>query len=265
MRTNIAGDPDAEVRSRTTDIYGRIRDDIVRGRLPPASKLKIEVLREHYGVGATPIREALSLLTADGLVARVDQRGFRVSEVSSSEFEELLEIRCTIEGRALRLSVERGDSDWEERVVLARYRLHRTPRIIGGDDTEWERCHKSFHMTLISACGSQTLLRMCNQLYDENNRYRYIARLGPNARPTVYQEHDALAETALARNVDKAVQLLAEHYTATGHLLREALRLMDATVAATDAEQPTPAPDTGQSGGGLAVALRTSDSNRSSD
>ena len=258
MRLNTAGDPGAEVRSRTTDIYGRIRDDIVRGHLPPASKLKIEVLRERYGVGATPIREALSLLTADGLVARVDQRGFRVSEVSSAEFDELLEIRCTIEGRALRLAVERGDSDWEERVVLSRYRLHRTPRILGGDDTEWERCHKSFHMTLISACGSQTLLRMCNQFYDENNRYRYIARLGPNARPTVYEEHDALAETALARDVDKAVELLAEHYTATGHLLRQALRQMDASAAVKDAGQARPAPHKGSAGGRPAFAnLRT--------
>ena len=248
MRLKTAGDPDPESRSRTTDIYGRIRDDIVRGHLPPASKLKIEVLREHYGVGATPIREALSLLTADGLVARVDQRGFRVAEVSSAEFEELLEIRCAIEGRALRLAVERGNRDWEERVVLARFRLSRTPRVLGGDDTEWERCHKSFHMTLISACGSQTLLRLCNQLYDENNRYRYIARLGPNARPTVYQEHDALAETALARNVDRAVELLAEHYTATGHLLREALRLQDAQLAGSE---------TGEAGLAAGPKLRT--------
>jgi GntR family transcriptional regulator, carbon starvation induced regulator len=237
MRMNIGGEPDAESRSRTTDIYERIRHDVICGRLAPGSRLKIEVLREHYGVGATPIREALSLLSADGLVARVEQRGFRVAEVNSSEFEELLAIRCSIEGRALRLAVERGGSDWEERVVLARFRLSRTPRQVNGEITEWERCHKGFHMALISACGSQTLLRLCNQLYDENNRYRYIARLRPEARPAVYEEHDRLAEVALSRDGELAVQLLAEHYTATGHLLREALHLLDANPPQPDGER----------------------------
>ena len=61
-------------RSRTSSIYDQLRDDIIQGQLPPGLKLKIDVLREHYGVGATPIREALSLLTADGLVERLEQR-----------------------------------------------------------------------------------------------------------------------------------------------------------------------------------------------
>jgi GntR family transcriptional regulator, carbon starvation induced regulator len=255
MGVNNVGDPDAEARSRTTDIYERIRDDVIRGHLAPGSRLKIEVLRERYRVGATPVREALSLLTADGLVARVEQRGFRVSEVSSSEFEELLAIRCSIEGRALQLAVARGGSDWEERVVLARYRLSRTPRDVGGDDTDWERCHKDFHMTLISGCGSQTLLRLCNQLYDENSRYRYVARLGPGARPTVYEEHERLAEVALLRDRDLAVQLLSAHYTATGDLLRVALHLEDAKSPGRGAERPDPAPGK-RSGGRPAAALK---------
>ena len=211
-------------RSRTADIFERIRQDIIRGRHAPGAKLKIEALREQYSSGATPVREALSLLAADGLVSREHQRGFRVAGISTSEFEELLAIRCFIEGRALRLSMESGGEAWEEAIVVARHRLQsRTELRTDGDTTEWERHHKSFHMALISACGSKTLLRLSNQLYDQNSRYRHVARLKGGARPTIAREHDDIAEAVLAREADRAVKLLETHYQTTGKLLREAL------------------------------------------
>ncbi len=55
------------------------------GRLAPGAKLKIELLQERYQVGATPLREALSLLCATGLVERIEQRGFRVARVGAEE------------------------------------------------------------------------------------------------------------------------------------------------------------------------------------
>lgn len=213
---------DEDRRSRTSRTYGRLRDDIIRGHLLPGAKLKIEELRLQYQVGATPIREALSLLTADGLVERLDQRGFRVANVSAAEFEELLATRCWVEGRALRLAIERGDKLWEERIVLAHYRLSRTARPdnpSSGDNVEWERNHKSFHISLVSACGSEVLLRLCRQLYDENNRYRFLSR--SYKRPEVYAEHEQIAQAVLARDADLAVQRLVEHYTRTGELLRQ--------------------------------------------
>ena len=214
-------------RSRTGRIYGRLRDDIIQGKLSPGSKLKIEDLKARYETGATPLREALSLLTTDGLVERLEQRGFRVAEASAREFEELLAIRCWIEERALRLAIRLGDRSWEESIVLARYRLTSTPRVSPDvnypESADWERAHKDFHLSLVAACGSTTLLRLCNQLYDENNRYRYIARLSNNERPDVLKEHEAIADAVLARDADLAVRLIIDHYTLTGNLLRQSI------------------------------------------
>lgn len=237
-------------RSRTSDIYARVRDDIVVGAFPPGSKLKIETLRARYGLGATPIREALSMLAADGLVEREDQRGFRVAIVSASEFEELLRFRCSVEERALRLSIERSGPEWEEAIVVARYRLASTPRLRadGEIDPVWERRHKDFHMSLVSGCGSSLLLRLSDQLYAENNRYRYIARLGGSARSDVNEEHEQIAEAALARDADRAVGLLIGHFERTGKLLQAKLRRDE---AAGEAEA---AGETGAAGGGGASA-----------
>jgi GntR family transcriptional regulator, carbon starvation induced regulator len=211
-------------RSRTSDIYDRIRDDIIRGRLGPGLKLKIELLRDHYGVGATPIREALSLLTADGLVERLEQRGFRVAEMNDAEFDELLALRCWVEERAVRQAIARGGKEWEEGIVLGRFHLSRTPRIPpdvnSAANADYEHYHRAFHHSLVAACGSNTLLRLWNQLYNEANRYRYMARLSSYDRPNIGGEHDAIAAAVLARDADLAVRHLVAHYRRTGELLR---------------------------------------------
>lgn len=212
-----------ETGSITSKAYQRLRADIMNGVLLPGQKLKIEELRERYDAGSSPIREALSLLTSDHFVERIDQRGFRVTQISPEEFDELLKTRCWLEERALRESLANGASGWEEQVVLATYRLSRVPRWEDEDshiaNPEWERRHKTYHMTLISACGSSILLKFCDQLYDQNVRYRQISGLTAYPSRDVNAEHGAICDAVLARNADLAVELLMDHYTRTGKFL----------------------------------------------
>ncbi|HBV62060.1 MAG TPA: hypothetical protein DEF45_03460, partial [Rhodopirellula sp.] len=71
-------DPTArKTASMTSRAYGQMKKDIISGRLRPGQKLKIDELRQVYDAGTSPIREALSLLTSDYFVDRIDQRGFR--------------------------------------------------------------------------------------------------------------------------------------------------------------------------------------------
>lgn len=222
-------DPLAAVGSQsiTSRAYGRLKRDIISGALRPGSKLKIEELRSQYSLGTSPIREALSLLTSDHLVERIDQRGFRVAPVSASEFEELLKTRCWLEERALRESIANGPAQWEEQVVLANYRLSRIPRSQSDKNfvanADWEAAHKVFHQTLISQCGSSILLKFCDQLYDQNVRYRQLS--GTKAYPTrdVAEEHNAICDAVLARDADAAARLLVAHYSQTGMFLKNEL------------------------------------------
>lgn len=210
--------------SMTSRAYSRLRKDIISGTLKPGRKLKIEELRRTYDAGSSPIREALSLLTSDNLVERIDQRGFRVCPVSSAEFIELIKTRCWVDERALRESIANGTSKWEEQVVLANRRLSRIPRSEAEDhfvaNAEWETCHKIFHMTLISQCGSSMLLRFCDQLYDQNIRYRQLS--GATAYPSrdIVEEHSSICNAILAADADLAAKLLIQHYNQTGDFLK---------------------------------------------
>ena len=146
-----------QVPTLARQVMGRLRRDILEGALPPGSRLRIEGLRERYGVGASPLREALSQLAAEELVLRVDQRGFRVASAEPETLRDLIETRCLVETAALRAAIARGDAAWEERVLVAHHRLARTSRSAKPErfvpHPEWEAHHRAFHWRCWRAAG----------------------------------------------------------------------------------------------------------------
>ncbi|NND89480.1 MAG: FCD domain-containing protein [Granulosicoccus sp.] len=205
--------------SATQRTYLAIRRMIVAGVIKPGEKLKIEQLRTRLDTGASPIREALSLLTSEHLVTRIDQRGFRAAETSRKNFNEILEMRCELEEMALRKSIGRATDAWEEGVMLANYRMVRA-RQQGGE--KFEDLHKAFHMALLANCDAPILLQFCSQLYDLNIRYRYLAGLALNyQKRDVDTEHRRIMECAIARDADTASAELKSHYRQTGAFIAE--------------------------------------------
>ena len=208
-------------RSLTSLAHSRIREMVLSGELPPGSRIQIDALRKTLEMGASPVREALSILSSEQLVVRHEQRGFRTPEISASDFSVLLDTRCQIEALAFADAIRHGGPDWEERIVLLRYRLNSLDR--NGGATAWETAHRDFHSALVAACPSRYLLNFCEQLYDLAVRYRNIASLVAYPSRKVDEEHSAIADAALARDVDRAVDLLIDHYGKTGEFLYQRL------------------------------------------
>ena len=208
--------------STTQKVFEQLRTRIIQGEIAPGERLKVESLKVLLNTGASPIREALSLLTSYQLVERIDQRGFRAAPASHTQFREILMLRCQLEDIALRASIEAGDDSWEEQVVLIHHRLSKAPR---DDQQRWEVLHKQFHRTLLAACGSPILLRFCDQLYDLNIRYRFLAGTsGRYAQRDVAGEHAGIVQAVLERDAEDACARLNEHYTLTGEFLSDNLR-----------------------------------------
>lgn len=214
---NIQNNRGQKESSATQGAYLSIRDMILTGQLPAGDKLKIEKLRVMLNTGASPVREALSLLTSDMLVERIDQRGFRAAPASQANFEEILMLRCTLEDMAIRMSVTNGDADWEDALVLSHHRMKKLAAT--GDDT-FEEAHKSFHMALLDNCGSPMLLKYCSQLYDLNIRYRYLAAGSESYQSrNIPAEHEDILSAAVQRDSGLAAQCLITHYKLTGDYL----------------------------------------------
>lgn len=220
VAADVLAHPDSSAQPSTTQrVANQLRQLIIQGELPPGQKLKVDSLKSMLGTGASPIREALSLLTSDLLVERLDQRGFRVAPASVGHFKEILMLRCELEGLALTASLKAGDAGWEESLVLAHYRLTRAAR---EDAHARESFHRAFHLALINACGSPILLRFCEQLYDLNIRYRNLA--GRSVRyeeRDIHREHQEILDAAVERDITGAVASLEAHYRVTGEFLSE--------------------------------------------
>ncbi len=205
----------------------KLRNEIIAGAVDPDSKLLIRPLAERYGMGLSPIREALSRLAVEGWLRQTDQRGFTVTPLSLEDLRDLTATRCLLNESALAASIAQGDALWEESVVLARHRLLRTPRqtneAAGIRSPQWENAHKAFHASLISACGSQRICAQDAQLFDAFERYRIIARVAVAHGRSDTDEHDAIADAVLKRDAKQAVTLLNSHIRLTEMLVREAL------------------------------------------
>ena len=211
--------------TRATNVYDRLRGDLLGGELEPGAKLAIEALAERYEASATPLREALNRLVSDGLVERREQRGFVVAGISAEDLAEITKTRCWLEEIALRESIAAHSTAWEEALVLAHHRLARTPRSLSEsrfeDNPEWEPMHRAFHRALIGGCGSRWLLSFCEQLADQHHRYRRLSAPRAFAKRGVKSEHQQLVEAALEGRVDEAVDLLRAHYQRTEKIIHD--------------------------------------------
>jgi DNA-binding GntR family transcriptional regulator len=206
--------------------YERLRADVLSGRLAPGQKLGIESLRDQYDTGATPVREALNRLAAEGWVLHLEQRGFAVAPVSEAALRELAQTRIWVETLALRESMEQTHPAWEESIVVALHRLSKTPRSLSSarynENPEWEKLHRALHMALVGNCGSRWLIGFCEQLYDQAYRYRQLAVKRAYKSRNELAEHRAVVDAVVAADPDGACAALEAHYTRTTRIILEA-------------------------------------------
>jgi DNA-binding GntR family transcriptional regulator len=205
--------------TRASEVYDQLKVDILQGRLQADQKLKIEELSNFYSTGASPLREALNRLSAEGLVSRSDQRGFNVAPLHWEELDSLTETRCFIEGKALEESIQNRTDDWESKLALLIHKLSRTPRSLETKEhnanPEWELLHKEFHKTLLENAPSRWLKEFSETLSTESYRYRQVAASKHFGKRDHHAEHIAIFQAAINGDIKSAKELLLEHYRTT--------------------------------------------------
>jgi GntR family transcriptional regulator, carbon starvation induced regulator len=204
--------------TRTEAAFAALRADIIKGSRQPGERLRIERLKELYGIGPTPLREALQRLCAEGLVVAQGNRGFSVAGLDPQEFSDLNTARIEIEKVALAFSLSRGNEDWEGEVAAAAWRMQKADRALKdgtGSLEAWERANTAFHHAMVAACGSEWILRIRAMLNDQYARFRRAAVGLHRDERDLALEHAAIADAVLARNVELACRLTERHYRAT--------------------------------------------------
>lgn len=195
--------------------YERLRADILAGHYAAGEKLGVHSLREHYAIGASPLREALNRLVADGFVSLIGQRGFRVAPISIADLRDVTRLRIIFETEALRDSIAAGDDHWEAGIVAAYHRLAKLELLPMTDFADWEARNAAFHDALVAACPSPRLLQFRRNLFDQHKRYRSLSSGRLAAARDIAREHHEIMQKTLARAADAACAAVAAHIQKT--------------------------------------------------
>lgn len=194
-------------------IASSLRRDIAFGELSPDTRLKIEILRSRYGGSSHSMREALTLLSSEGLVEANAQRGFRVASATEDDLKDIRRLRAEIECLGLEWSLQNGDVAWEGQVIATHHALTRAQKnvLVAPKDEAlaWDEANRLFHVSIIAACNSPRLVAMQKQLYDQSRRFMLAALWEEHINfDTVSDNQRKLIDAILARDTDKAVDCL---------------------------------------------------------
>lgn len=199
--------------------YRALRREIVAGTLAPGARLRIAKLSAEYGIGASPLREALSKLSSEFLVIVEGQRGFSVAPISAQELKDVSQVRQDLESEALKRAIARGDDAWEAAIVAAFYNLGKAEARRRENPVkhaaEWEDRNREFHEALVAACELEWIKRLRSLLYYQHERYRRISLTNPDPGRDLEAEHKAIMDATLARNTKLALRLSREHIDRT--------------------------------------------------
>ena len=227
--TRKPAEPDVVLVSQ--DVLSRLKGDILDGHYEPGARLRFAELQRSYGAGIGTLREALSHLLPEGLVALDANRGFRVAAISADDLRDVSGLHIEFERRAIVDSIRHGEDAWEAGVVLAFHRLARIEVLPREErrqrSSEWLLAHREFHRALVGACTSRWLLRLRAQMYDHMERYRLISQRHRPLGPAKRAEHEAIRDATLARRAEEAGDLLVAHLRETTEtVLRHAPQFM---------------------------------------
>lgn len=205
-------------------VLDRLRGDIVAGAIAPQARLAMKELTQRYGVGLSPLREALHRLAGEGFVLFFGQRGFKVPPISLADLEDLTELRLMVEAAAVKQAVVRGGDAWEAGLVAAFHTLElQIGRFGRGDEASirrYDAAHRAFHVAMFEGVVAPRLAALHANLFDQAYRYRKLLHAGEIRPAEVLREHRRLLQLLLTRDEAAAGAALGHHLTLT----REAWR-----------------------------------------
>ncbi|AZO33600.1 MAG: FCD domain-containing protein [Mesorhizobium sp.] len=213
----------ASYKSQTARTFDLLKAAIVEAKYAPGDKLKIDQLSEAFDSSSGAVREALSGLTAEGLVVAQPQKGFVVAPISRRDLEDLTQVRVQIECRCLADTIAAAGIEWEGRILSLQHQLRaleHTARVPGSrEGQQWHQLHFAFHSELTSLCPNTWWQKLRQQLFIQSERYRRLSGPLDEEGRDVSAEHEAIAKAAIIRDTEAAVRHMAAHLRRTTDIL----------------------------------------------
>ncbi len=206
----MTGSDKFEKTTLATEIARHLRRAIIKGELAPGERVNELKLTKKLALSRSPVREAIRILAAEGLLTIEPHRGAHVRPVSDADLEEIFDVRLMIESHGLRRGL-RLTAD----VLAPLQAAVGDARAALRDDAleRWHRASLRFHDSLVALAANRHLARLHEELKVSLRRYQIsIIRL-PGQAERSQAEHEAILEALDQGKTDEGVALVTAHIT----------------------------------------------------
>ncbi|MBC8264921.1 MAG: GntR family transcriptional regulator [Anaerolineales bacterium] len=195
-------------------ICKEIRRSIIKGHHKPGERLDLETLSKGYGTSVTPVRDALQMLSQEGLVTIKPRSGYFVTRITLKQLRDMLELREILEVA----SIERAAIQITEEQLEQLEHVH--AGYTGEDDESSDRYaseNRRFHYLIARASGNQELAEMLGRLHDRLVRFMVLC----HTNETMESRHARLVEVLRTRDVTAARQAMLNEVDQTREAILE--------------------------------------------
>lgn len=190
-------------------VFTQLQNDILNGKYQPGESLIETKLSEEMGVSRTPIREAIRQLELEGLVQSIPNKGAIVKGISAQDIEDIYTIRMLIEGLAARWAAEKI-TPWELSELKEALELEEF-YTLKNDTDHLLKFDSRFHEIIFKASKSKPLMHTLSTFHHYVQRARNTSLSSPGRAQEVLEEHKAILQAIIDRDVERAERLTTEH------------------------------------------------------
>ncbi|MDI9330877.1 MAG: GntR family transcriptional regulator [Alphaproteobacteria bacterium] len=190
------------------EVAERLRQRIFSRELEPGSWIDEIRLAQEYGISRTPMREALKVLAAEGLVTMKVRRGAYVTEVNEKDLTDVYHLLSLLEADAV-TEVTRRIQDEQMRELVA---LHQELSLALDDRQRFFAINERFHLRLLEMADNRWRMQLVADLRKVMKLNRHQSLFKTGRVQDSLAEHQALLDAMLARDPDLASQRMREHF-----------------------------------------------------
>lgn len=200
--------------TRTEDLRRQLADEILEGRLPPGQHLDEQEVAARFGVSRTPVREALRLLAATGLVQERPRKGAVVAVITQERMAEMFETMGEIEAACARFCALRMTA--EEKRALAELHSDAAKLVRDSDPETYDQFNTEFHSALYAGCHNGFLEETARATRQRLRPFRRAQFRVSGRVEHSWAEHDAVVRAILRGDGEAAYYTMRAHVSAVG-------------------------------------------------
>ncbi len=191
------------------EVVSRVRVMLLEGEIPPGARIPERDLCEKLQISRTPLREALKVLAAEGLVQLLPNRGSRAAKLTDKDLHDLFEVCQGLEALAGELASERITDAGIGEIAAAQDAMAQHYR--EGDLTRYYRCNRQIHEAIIAAADNPVLSGLYESVTARIRRARYLTPMTPQRWALAIREHEAILNALQRRDGIALAHILRAH------------------------------------------------------